>query len=525
MQKRVITIWLAAAILLAGCGLDSELETDKLQNQKSGEEILQTTDASTVNIFTVPYDSADTLSPFGTSCKLNSRILPLIYDGLFATDENYRAVNKICESYTCDGLKYTLKLRKGLFFADGTELTAEDVKYSLEEYKTAKNPVYKSHVKNISRIEITDDRTITITLNEYNGSLPSLLTMPIVRKGTADDDIPQGVGRYLISWDGDSYKLTPNPNCCDGENIFGDINLFPILKTDELIYAMTAKNISVVEAEKLNSEGALIFHGNIPTQSFDTMNMQYLCFNTKNEYLSDSTMRQALSKIVNRKGLCENIFSGFAQPVVLPVNQDAYFSPEQNVMRNTQEAMSLLKEIGFRDDDDDGIIDISEDYKIPELTLLVNEDNDYKVNAANFIAQEFLSVGLKVTVERVEFSEFKNRLNTGNFDIALCETALSPDFNISEFLKGTLNFGKWKQSEANSDGIEKLSLLECWNDVASAQEIEKKAAYEKFAAAFSEEMPFAPLCFEKGALLFNILPKNAKITSEDIFANVQDWYY
>lgn len=530
MQKKYIAMLTAAAMLLGGCNAFLKPEDDsivKLKQSGAGKVALQSEQPEESRIFTVPYNSTSPLSPFKTSDKLNLRILPLIYDGLFATDENYRAVGRICESYTCEenGTKYTLNLRHGLRFSDGAELTAADVKYSLEQYKTAKNQIYKARAESISRIEIPDSLTVEIYTQVPDGDFAALLTMPIVLSGTADDDIPVGIGRYIIETNDGEYSLIPNTNWYGGANSFGEIRLFPILKTDDLIYALTAKNISFAEEEKLNSEGAIIFHGNLSEKSFDTPNMQYLCFNTENEYLADPAVRKALSTAINRRTLCENIFSGFAQPAVLPINPNAWFSPKQDITHDKRDALSFLSTAGFYDSDGNGIIDESSGRQIPQFTLLINQDNSYKVNAADFIAQEFCSMGIQMTVERVAFSEFKERLEKHSFDIALCETALRPNFDITEILECSLNFGRWKPSAAIEENAENLSPAELWHNARSASDSEREEAYSKFAEKFLDEMPFAPLCFEKSALLFNSVPQNARIGFEDIFANVQDWSY
>jgi ABC-type transport system substrate-binding protein len=64
-----------------------------------------------------------------------------LYDGLVRLDKNFNIVPSLAEYWEIspDGEKYTFHLRKGVLFHDGEELTAEDVKYSLERILDKKN--------------------------------------------------------------------------------------------------------------------------------------------------------------------------------------------------------------------------------------------------------------------------------------------------------------------------------------------------------------------------------------------------
>ena len=69
---------------------------------------------------TDPYDANDTLS---------QAVAKSFYQGLFGFDKDMKLVNVLAESYQAakDGLSYTIKLRKGVKFHSGEELTADDV--------------------------------------------------------------------------------------------------------------------------------------------------------------------------------------------------------------------------------------------------------------------------------------------------------------------------------------------------------------------------------------------------------------
>ena len=73
---------------------------------------------------TDPYDANDTLS---------QAMAKSFYEGLYGFDKDMKMVPVLAESYTVskDGLVYTIKLRKGIKFHDGTDFKADAVKANL----------------------------------------------------------------------------------------------------------------------------------------------------------------------------------------------------------------------------------------------------------------------------------------------------------------------------------------------------------------------------------------------------------
>ena len=64
-----------------------------------------------------------------------------------------------------DGLSYTFNLREGVKFHDGSELTAEDVKYTIDRVLALKKGIYQT-ISSITSAEVVDDHTIALTLSE-----------------------------------------------------------------------------------------------------------------------------------------------------------------------------------------------------------------------------------------------------------------------------------------------------------------------------------------------------------------------
>ncbi|UWP80310.1 ABC transporter substrate-binding protein [Dactylosporangium fulvum] len=97
-----------------------------------------------------------------------------VFESLFALDAQLRPQPMLADSYTVsdDGLTYTIKLRTGVKFHDGSTMTATDVKASFDRW-IAVSPNSKNVKGNVKSSEATDDSTFVITLNSVRSTLIS----------------------------------------------------------------------------------------------------------------------------------------------------------------------------------------------------------------------------------------------------------------------------------------------------------------------------------------------------------------
>ena len=78
---------------------------------------------------------------------------------------------------SADGLTWTFKIREGIKFHDGEAMTAEDVAFSVNLYKSNPDYVYlNSYTANFDTVEATDDTTVVITFAELYPAWPTLFT-------------------------------------------------------------------------------------------------------------------------------------------------------------------------------------------------------------------------------------------------------------------------------------------------------------------------------------------------------------
>ena len=160
---------------------------------------------------TDPYDANDTLS---------QAMAKSFYEGLYGFDKDMKMVPVLAESYEVskDGLVYTIKLRKGVKFHDGTDFKADAVKVNLDRVTNPENKLkrYGLYNNNIAKTEVVDDYTARITLkaafSPFIAQLahPStVMISPAALKQYGSKDIafhPVGTGPFkFVEWKSTDY--------------------------------------------------------------------------------------------------------------------------------------------------------------------------------------------------------------------------------------------------------------------------------------------------------------------------------
>ncbi len=122
-----------------------------------------------------------TLDPYDANDTLSQAVAKSFYQGLFGLDKEMKLKNVLAESYTVsdDGLTYTVKLREGIKFQDGTDFNAAAVKANLNPASDPANHLKRYNLyKNIAKTEAIDPTTVKITLKQPFSAFINILAHP-----------------------------------------------------------------------------------------------------------------------------------------------------------------------------------------------------------------------------------------------------------------------------------------------------------------------------------------------------------
>ncbi|WGF87377.1 ABC transporter substrate-binding protein [Marinivivus vitaminiproducens] len=132
--------------------------------------LLGGTAAAQTTLRVIPQADLKNIDPIWTTAYITRNHGYLVYDTLFALDENFEPQPQMVDTYEVseDGLTYSFVLREGLTFHDGAPVTAEDVVASLQRW--GKRDGMGIRLMSLtSGLEAKDERTVVLTLSEPYG--------------------------------------------------------------------------------------------------------------------------------------------------------------------------------------------------------------------------------------------------------------------------------------------------------------------------------------------------------------------
>lgn len=478
-QKLLALTLLLPALLLSGCWQDSPAEEEVLppENEIPAEE----TDSSAQSLpdtLTLAYLSGSTLDPITCPDGVQQILVPLLYEGLYRLDGTFAPQKVLCSESYCseDGLQWQFTLRSDACFSDGSPLSAGDVTASLQRARTSAR--YQGRFSSIQNISSSGNQVI-LALKVPNAGLPALLDIPIVKSGTENSGVPIGTGPYRFISDEDGFHLEAADWWCGQAAPLARIELSDCSDSDTARYQFLSRGIQLLTADQIGSD-PIRTSGSFDSTDTDTTVLHYLGFNGKRSLLSDPAVRRAISLGINRESLVRACLSGHGRAAQFPLSPASALYPTE-----LEQAFSYAS---FEEAEEAAGLNTGVSHT---LTLLVNEENSFKVSAANYLASNLSGGDLQVQVRTLPWDSYLSALQSGNYDLYYGEVRLSADWDLSVLLGsgGALNYGGIADPETDL-------LLSGFAAAA-----DRSSSARMLCRHLQAQAPIAPLCFASTSVL------------------------
>jgi peptide/nickel transport system substrate-binding protein len=420
-----------------------------------------------------------------------------------------------------DGLTLTYNLKEGVVWSDGEPFTCDDVLFT---YEAVTNPesgaVSTTGYDQVASVACPDELTVVITFTEFYAPYLSLFTSVMPRHATGEpadmvnweyNRAPIGTGPFKVTaWNsGDQIRMDANENYRDyPDKPLVDRVIIRIIESREVGKAlMTSGEIDVlwdlteadtpdfadnpsVTVHSKPSPGTERLLLNLADPTLDATDDP---INNPHPILADVRVRQAIQFGIDKQLLVDELLFGATTIGTSELNigwaqctlPESPYDPEQ--------AMALLDEAGFTDEDGDGVREChgcmhAEEGTPLRLKYQTTTGNQLREESQQLVIEMMKEIGVEFYIENVPSAELFGSWSSGafrkhgNFDVLMFTTndAVDPQSQMFGYFHSSqmpteanagsgFNYSRWVDAEADA-------ALDAAG--ATPDEAERKAQYQ-----------------------------------------------
>ena len=379
------------------------------------------------------------LNPLTNSAFQSTQGFEHSYESLTGYDSKLNIVPALAERWeTPDDTTYIFHLRQGVKWHDGTDFTAEDVKYTFDIVIDPKGPAgWRANFDAVSAIDIVDKYTVKFTTKTpfppLLGAFAILRSSAIIQKGAMErkklDTEVVGTGPYkLVEYVPKSHiRLVKHKDYWDKSLPYIDEVTFKILEDEDariaglrggsLDYAL----LSPEGQQRLQNEKSIVITSNPRIYNY------IISFNPRRKPWFDPKVRQAVNLAIDRQEISDKVFSGGLTPGgPIPPGFGNWPIPNEELTskwykQDVEQAKQLLKEAGVQQGQ--------------ELDFVVTAFNQYFPSLAVVVADQLKKIGINVKIRQLETGVFiKETSAEGGFNFDMQPNAFTPRHDPDGFV-------------------------------------------------------------------------------------------
>lgn len=345
----------------------------------------------------------------------------LVYEGLFTVNAEGKPEPLLCESYeeNVEERTYTLKLRQGVRFHDGSAFNAEVCAWNLEKYKE-EGVQSGAFLKNLESVEVVDEYTVKLHLSQWDSLIPYSLmrqagwmqSKEAFEANGADyiRENPVGTGPFkFASWEhGASMAFERFDDYWRGQPYLDGV-VMDIYNTDLVAQAaLEAGDVQVIWPTDFSIADYLAGQGFVSTNSAVPEFNYAVAFNCMDESspVSDLRVRQAIAYAIDRDSINAAVLGTHGVAVSqYGVPNGAFYNNEfDGYAYDPEKAKQLLADAGYADG----------------MTLTIDcQTLSTRVDTCTILKEQLAAVGINLEINTMETADFSTAINGWTDDMLL----------------------------------------------------------------------------------------------------------
>jgi len=347
-------------------------------------------------------------------------LIEAIYSPLVGYDTKGRIVSRLAERWEAPDAKTTIfHLRTGVTFHDGTALTPQDVKFSLERILDPKTgATLRTNLAGVT-VSVSGNSAVKLETAEPNATLLSVLALPeasIVSKKWIESGPnvkvqANGTGPFVLKAYEPSVRalLEKNPNYfIKGQPHLNAVEFRMIKSDDARVNALRTNAVDMIDFVPWKDIDTLRRAPNINVDSSGGAFMN-LWFNATKKPYNDVRVRKAFAYAIDRAAISKAAFFGHGTPIEGPptTSDSPFYNKDlaKTYKYDPARAKALLAEAGYPNGFD--------------FEFLVFQGLGIYTSTAQIVQANLKDVGINAKIQLVEFADLLDRKNKANYDVMI----------------------------------------------------------------------------------------------------------
>lgn len=471
-MKKITALILALCIGICMSGCKKKEETPPTATDPAIQEENETLKIHCYNLVS--------MNPLNNVNEDNLQMFRLMYESLVLCDNTQKAQPLLASSWSAsaDGLTWTVNLKSGVKWHDGTEFTAKDVVYTYDYVmKNAATSAYAVNVANISSVSALSDYSVSFKLNSPQANFINLLEVPVIKSQGDESFNPVGTGPYVYRETKNKVLyLSANESWHKGDVTLKDIQVKILPDKDTATYAYVSKEIDVVSVNSGNEMGKFTSNSDNVIVDYTSNNFNFIGINTNSEPLSNRMFRKAIAHAIDKDAIKSQVLLSHGSVANSCMNSGWWvYNPNVTVYENSKDkAVNIIN-------------DVQKNMKLSGITLMVNTENEDKAKVAEMIKQNLADCGITMNIEYVDWVTFNERIATGNYQMYLGTVKYSSEIN--------------PQYVIQNPSVELQSMFVELQAQTAEEGIKNK--YHEIQEKIAIDIYIIPLYFDVGTVLYN----------------------
>jgi peptide/nickel transport system substrate-binding protein len=351
-------------------------------------------------------ETTQNLDMHQTGTASTGRLLQNVHDSIVTVDKKFTVIPNLAESFelSSDGLTYTFRLRPGVKFHDGSDMTSADVKYSFDRCRNPDTGAVNFEVFNdVASIETPDDLTVVITMNQVNAPFLSRLAENgagvIMPEGSGDiqGTTPTGCGpfKFVSREFGNEVELVRFDDYWGGAPWLDGVLSREVTEPTVRLTGIQTGEMHLINDIPLDRVEAMKNNPDLQVLTWFPLSWAFLNMNHDKPPFNNPKVRMALDYMIDKETLVRGALWGQGEVTGSPSfpTSPTYNADLKPRPQDFDKAKALLAEAGFGP----GQL---------EFVFKVTTNYPWHVEATQILVEWFRQGGVNASIQQLSWSDW-----------------------------------------------------------------------------------------------------------------------